>query len=638
MAYQQNTSMKEKTVCPFKEKCYRKNPIHFSEMSHLHLERLIEDQLYGDIILPSQLGFECPDRSALLEQLKVLQIVMRKEGRGKVHKVAGETSVDKATVSSKYSTSPKKGMESEDMKTKIEKSRQSAIEKRKSKQQENESYKKLKVESDPSLPTTSKSSQAESRESKDKSENLVIDSFAAADKREVRFKLRDRTLARMASSGIKLKLTEPGDFAIKFALSAPYHYFFNKVEDSKVTHDQQFTVSFPELLDIGLGEIVKSLHINFMVEIGWLCLQYLLAAQPANMTIFYHEIVDPQSHLPANIKAFKVPVPTAYSSHHTKISVLKYVDGGIRVIVSTANIYSDDWKNRTQGVWVSPHLPKLPDETSSEEGESPTKFKKSFQKYLASYKHTDLNEWISIIKRADFSSVNVFFVASVPGSHKDDNFNSWGLQQISSIFSDHLILPPDASDWGIIAQASSIGSLGSSIDGWLSTDLISSMAKGKSSRINRNPSFQFVYPSSRNYASSFDCADGSCCLPYSETVHLKQQWLNRYLYVWKSDEIGRTKAIPHSKTYVRISPDQSKAAWFILTSANLSKAAWGSAAKKTRSQYIMNYEAGVVFLPQFVINESTFPLKQTSENCSILRLPYDLPLQKYKDSDEPFAH
>ncbi|KAL7305024.1 hypothetical protein TKK_0002809 [Trichogramma kaykai] len=52
----------------------------------------------------------------------------------------------------------------------------------------------------------------------------------------------------------------------------------------------------------------------------------------------------------------------------------------------------------------------------------------------------------------------------------------------------------------------------------------------------------------------------------------------------------------------------------------------------------MNYEAGVVFLPQFVINESTFPLKQTSENCSILRLPYDLPLQKYKDSDEPFAH
>ncbi|CAB0033249.1 unnamed protein product [Trichogramma brassicae] len=92
------------------------------------------------------------------------------------------------------------------------------------------------------LPTTSKSSQAESRESKDKSENLVIDSFAAADKREVRFKLRDRTLARMASSGIKLKLTEPGDFAIKFALSAPYHYFFNKVEDSKVTHDQQFTI------------------------------------------------------------------------------------------------------------------------------------------------------------------------------------------------------------------------------------------------------------------------------------------------------------------------------------------------------------------------------------------------------------
>lgn len=25
-----------KKCCPFKEKCYRKNPIHFSEMSHPH--------------------------------------------------------------------------------------------------------------------------------------------------------------------------------------------------------------------------------------------------------------------------------------------------------------------------------------------------------------------------------------------------------------------------------------------------------------------------------------------------------------------------------------------------------------------------------------------------------------------------
>jgi hypothetical protein len=42
--------------------------------------------------------------------------------------------------------------------------------------------------------------------------------------------------------------------------------------------------------------------------------------------------------------------------------------------------------------------------------------------------------------------------------------------------------------------------------------------------------------------------------------------------------------------------------WFLLTSANLSKAAWGRKLKsKDESNYIMAQEAGVLFLPKFLV-------------------------------------
>jgi len=42
--------------------------------------------------------------------------------------------------------------------------------------------------------------------------------------------------------------------------------------------------------------------------------------------------------------------------------------------------------------------------------------------------------------------------------------------------------------------------------------------------------------------------------------------------------------------------------WFLLTSANLSRAAWGRKLNSNGSNYIMAHEAGVLFLPQFLVN------------------------------------
>lgn len=62
--------------------------------------------------------------------------------------------------------------------------------------------------------------------------------------------------------------------------------------------------------------------------------------------------------------------------------------------------------------------------------------------------------------------------------------------------------------------------------------------------------------------------------------------------------------MPHIKSYARFNLEEQCVYWFILTSANLSKAAWGSFNKNVNIQpclRIANFEAGVLFMPRFVV-------------------------------------
>ena len=140
-----------------------------------------------------------------------------------------------------------------------------------------------------------------------------------------------------------------------------------------------------------------------------------------------------------------------------------------------------------------------------------------------------------------------------------------------------------------------------------------------------------VFPSRRNVNNSLDGVIGGGCLPYRRQTHEKQPWLRDYLFQWKCDKYNRTKAVPHIKTYAQVSEDQ-KAAFVLLTSANLSKAAWGKLNKAGDKLHIMSYEAGVMLLPKFLLeNCDHFDLSQDG-----LILPFDHPLTPYEDSDDPF--
>lgn len=105
------------------------------------------------------------------------------------------------------------------------------------------------------------------------------------------------------------------------------------------------------------------------------------------------------------IKAIKIQMPTPFSTHHTKMMLLGYVDGSMRVVISTANLYEDDWHNRTQGIWISPKLEKIQNSDREETGESPTEFRIDLIRYLMAYNLPYLQTWIARIRKTNFSDV-----------------------------------------------------------------------------------------------------------------------------------------------------------------------------------------------------------------------------------------
>ena len=56
-------------------------------------------------------------------------------------------------------------------------------------------------------------------------------------------------------------------------------------------------------------------------------------------------------------------------------------------------------------VWVSPSCPQLPLESDTRAGESPTEFKADLLRYMAFYQLPALQEWMSRLRKADFSAI-----------------------------------------------------------------------------------------------------------------------------------------------------------------------------------------------------------------------------------------
>lgn len=324
------------------------------------------------------------------------------------------------------------------------------------------------------------------------------------------------------------------------------------------------------------------------------CPLYIVFGQKTNQD--YIDLVG-QSKLYPQVHLTPQKLPNSYSTHHSKMMLLQF-DQGLRIVIHTANMVPTDWSKKTQGVWISPILPLLGNSVDN----CQTKFKEDLLEYLSQYKSKNIKKWHTLIQKYNFNSVKVFLISSVPGRHKDAQRASFGHLKFRKLLNGNFGPPEKCSTWPIVSQFSSIGSLGPSSDSWLTSQFLSSLSKTRSENISK-PDLKCIYPTVENVRFSLEGYMAGTSLPYNRAVAARQPYFPKFCYQWKSSVFNRTNAMPHIKTYCRLSNDCKEISWFCLTSANLSKAAWGQLQKNGSQLSILSFEIGVLFLPKILVRK-----------------------------------
>ncbi|KAK9876580.1 hypothetical protein WA026_013960 [Henosepilachna vigintioctopunctata] len=564
-----------KENCPHGERCYRKNPHHFKEYEHPHLLEYLKN---GNTI-PENLP---QPKTLYTEQLEILK------GLGTTK--ATLTSSNQAGASTSYEKSLKNKVNNE-------------------------------------IPADEKNGAIPNKKAK----TTIYQSV----KEEVTSKA----------------IGSRSDMLQKWNLNYPYYIFYTTIPKSPDTLRQKNSITFTDILCPSLGKLKCTLQINFMIDIMWLMEQYKIKnVSSLPMTILYgYEFPQMEEFMNKFLKQVtyhQIKMKDPFGVHHSKIGLYVYDDDSLRVVVSTANLYYEDWNHYNQGLWLSPSCPVM-DESTENNGESPTKFKADLLTYLKTYNVPCLKPWIERVQNADFSKIRVFLITSTPGKHYPGD-QGCHIHTVARLLKRYCSLPAKTtpqsegpSAWGVIGQSSSIGSLGKAPGDWLRSTFLRSLAVHKNASLTTNPNatLNFVYPTVDNVMTGHFGPESGGCLPYDKKVNEKQRWFQDYLHQWKAERLNRSKAMPHIKSYTRVSPCLTKLAYYILTSANLSKSAWGGNIQKDQGVYIRSYEVGVLFLPE-LFDEEYFEICQTlnSKNTNVFPFLYDLPLTPYKTDDYPWCN
>ncbi|KAI9123418.1 hypothetical protein K1719_004718 [Acacia pycnantha] len=426
--------------------------------------------------------------------------------------------------------------------------------------------------------------------------------------------------------------------------------------------------------DVIQGDILVAILSNYMVDIDW-----LIPACPALSKIPHVLVIHGESdgkgdymkrNLPANWILHKPPLPISFGTHHSKAMLLVY-PRGVRVIVHTANLIYVDWNNKSQGLWMQDFPWK--DQNNPTKGSG---FENDLIEYLNVLKWPEFSVKLpslgnfsinpSFFKKFDYGSATVRLVASVPGYHTGTNLKRWGHMKLKSLLQE-CTFDEEFKNSPIVYQFSSLGSLD---EKWMA-ELTSSMSAGNSE--DKTPlgigKPLIIFPTVEDVRCSLEGYSAGSAIP-SPLKNVEKDFLKKYWAKWKADHTGRSRAMPHIKTFTRY--NGQKLAWFLLTSSNLSKAAWGALQKNNSQLMIRSYELGVLFLPSsikrhgcyFSCTDHVSPSEDnsreqgssqtrrtkfvtlvgmTSETADSssevipLPVPYELPPQPYSSQDVPWS-
>uniref|UniRef100_A0A8C6MKG4 Tyrosyl-DNA phosphodiesterase 1 n=1 Tax=Nothobranchius furzeri TaxID=105023 RepID=A0A8C6MKG4_NOTFU len=426
-------------------------------------------------------------------------------------------------------------------------------------------------------------------------------------------------------------------------LDDTYRFYLNKVTGLDREYNSG-ALHIRDLLSPLFGTLKESVQFNYCFDIAWMVKQFPPEFRDRPVLIIHGDKREAKARLLQQAQPFphvrfcQAKLDIAFGTHHTKMMLLWYEEG-FRVIILTSNLIRADWYQKTQGMWMSPLFPRLPEGSRPSAGESPTFFKRDLLEYLASYRAPELEEWIQRIKEHDLSETRVYLVASTPGRYVGPDMERWGHLRLRKLLHEHTNPIPGEERWPVIGQFSSIGSMGADKTKWLAGEFQRTLTTLGKSSLHPSPPIHLLYPSVEDVRLSLEGFPAGGSLPYSIQTAQKQLWLHSYFHRWKADRSGRSHAMPHIKTYMRVSPDFTQLAWFLITSANLSKAAWGALEKNNSQVMVRSYELGVLYVPS-AFDMKTFPIDETpfpvSSSTSGFPVPFDLPPTSYSPKDQPW--
>jgi tyrosyl-DNA phosphodiesterase-1 len=286
-----------------------------------------------------------------------------------------------------------------------------------------------------------------------------------------------------------------------------------------------------------------------------------------------------------------------------------------------------------------------------------------FLNYLRAYdgKRTICKPLADQLSKYDFSEIRAALVGSVPGKQptESDSPTQWGWPGLTQALSSVQV---QGNESEIVVQISSIATLGAK-DDWLDKTLFKALGKSKNEM--KKPKFKIIFPTADEIRRSLNgYASGSAIHTKIQSAQQQKQlhYMKPLFCHWAGDgaqhaekpqpthDAGRKRAAPHIKTYTRFSDcSRSTIDWMLVTSANLSKQAWGEARNSAGDIRVCSYELGVLVWPALFGEKATMvptfktdtptinAVKPVADLIVGARMPYDFPLVPYAKGDDPWV-
>jgi len=375
-----------------------------------------------------------------------------------------------------------------------------------------------------------------------------------------------------------------------------------------------------------------------------------------------------------------------YGCHHTKMTLVGYSSKRLRVHIHTSNLgQREDVHDKSQGGFLQDFLPKTEDQLCAFESSA---FEESLVTYLESYDYVTPLNWkpnesetlVSHLQSYDFSTAVGVLVPSVPGYHTNIHLEKYsqedklfGYLKVQKAILDHCCnnnTKKTLYPGRIVCQFSSIGSLSKPYlnkiaDAWnVAKAEMPHKKKYKPHEIQSHSLLSIVWPTREEIETSVEGPFGGQSVP-GRSKNLHKDFLQPMLHKWKSsgnnddedeETLGKGRHVPHIKSYYQMENNGSTTKnstmhWFVLSSHNLSKAAWGEIQNRrgfkgetTKTLVIQHWELGVFVSPATLgvdaMGAQTTGDDETAlvngKSRAVIPLPYKFKPDKYGISDRPW--